>query len=241
MQIGSSGNPLTSTVMNQHKTNTEDTLAKIAATRELSGKDGANLIVANMLNSQLATMTQQVENQNTTIGMLQVADGALKGVQAGTERLNELSVAYNNAALGSDQRAILEQEFNATRDAMSDMIGQTTFNGKPLFGSTSALGLGEINMGEVSLDNQDSIQALQDQVGGLFSEVGSASQGAQVAVNNLLAGISSTTSSYAQTSETPLGQKLNELSQSQTGLTASTLAQSHNMAILQQQMATLLK
>jgi len=241
MQIGSSGNPLTSTVMNQHKTTTQESLANIAAARELGGKDGSNLITANMLNAQLATMTQQVQNENSTIGMLQIADGALKGVQAGAERLGALSAAYNNATLGGDQRAILEQEFNATRDAMSDMIGQTTFNGKPLFGSTSALGLGEINMGEVSLDNQDSIQALQDQVGGLFSEVGSASQGAQVAVNNLLAGISSTTSSYAQTSETPLGQKLNELSQSQTGLTASTLAQSHNMAILQQQMATLLK
>jgi hypothetical protein len=29
-------------------------------------------------------MTQQVQNENTTIGMLQIADGALKGVQAGT-------------------------------------------------------------------------------------------------------------------------------------------------------------
>lgn len=241
MQIGSPTNTFTSTVMNQHKTNTEETLAKIAATRELSGKDGANLIVANMLNSQLATMTQQVQNQNTTIGMLQVADGALKGVQAGTERLNELSVAYNNAALGSDQKAMLEQEFNATRNAMSDMVSQTTFNGKALFGNTSALGLGEVNLGEVAIDNQESIQALQKQVGGLFSDVGSATQGAQVAVNNLLAGISSTASSYAQVSETPLTQKLNELAQSQTGLTASTLAQSHSMAILQQQMAVLLK
>lgn len=240
MQIGSLTNTFTSTVMNQHKTNTEDTLAKIAATRELSGKDGANLINANMLNSQLATMTQQVQNENATIGMLQVADGALKGVQAGAERLNELSVAYNNAALGSDQRAMLEQEFNTTRDAMSDMMNQTTFNGQALFGNASALGLGEVSMGEVAIDNQESIEGLREQVGGLFSDVGSASQGAQVAVNNLLAGISSTASSYAQVSETPLSQKLNELSQSQTGLTASAMAQSHNMAILQQQMTMLL-
>lgn len=241
MQIGSLTNNFTQTVMNQHRADTDQTLEKIAATRELSGKDGANLINANALNSQISTMTQQVQNENTTIGMLQIADGALQGVQAGTERLNELSVAYDNAALNSDQKAMLTQEFTQTREAMSEMVEQTTYNGQNLFGSGSPLGLGEVSLSEVSITNQESVEGLREQVSSLFSDVGSATQGAQVSINNLMAGISSTTASYAQVSETPMDQNINQLSQSELGLTASTMAQSHNTSILQQQMATLLK
>jgi flagellin len=204
-------NNFTSTVMNQHKTDTEQTLAKIAAVRELEGQDGATMINANQLNSQIATMTQQVQNENNRVGMLQIADGALQGIQAGTDRLNELSSAYNNATLNNDQRAALSQEFADTREAMSEMLSQTTFNGQGLFGGNSPIGLG------------------------------SATQEAQVSINNLLAGITSTTSSYSQMSEIPMGQNINQFNQSSLGLTASTTAQSHNTAILQQQMAALLK
>ena len=241
MQIGSLTNNFTSSVMNQHKTDTEQTLAKIAATRELSGQDGATMINAKELNSQIATMTQQVQNENTRVGMLQIADGALQGVQQGTERLNELSVAYNNAALNRDQRAALSQEFTDMRQAMSDMVAQTSYNGQSLFGSDSPLGLSDVAMSNVSIDNQESIEGLRENVSSLFSDVGSATQEAQVSVNNLLAGITSTTSSYAQMSETPMSQNINQLNQSSLGLTAATMAQSHNTAILQQQMAALLK
>ena len=92
IQIGPFTNNFTSSVMNQHKTDTEQTLAKIAATRELSGQDGATMINANQLDSQIATiiatMTQQVQNENTRIGMPQIADGALQGVQAQNAYMN---------------------------------------------------------------------------------------------------------------------------------------------------------
>lgn len=227
--------------MNQHKTDAEQTLEKIAATRELSGKDGATMINANMLNSQIATMTQQVQNENARVGMLQIADGALQGIQQGSERLNELSVAYNNAALNSDQQAALSQEFADTRQAMNDIVTQTTYNGQNLFGSDSPLGLSDVALSEVSIESQDSVESLSENISSLFSDVGSATQEAQVSINNLLAGITSTTSSFAQTSETPMSQNINQFNQSNLGLTAATMAQTHNTAILQQQMAALLK
>lgn len=227
--------------MNQHKTDAEQTLEKIAATRELSGKDGATMINANMLNSQIATMTQQVQNENARVGMLQIADGALQGIQQGSERLNELSVAYNNAALNSDQQAALSQEFADTRQAMNDIVTQTTYNGQNLFGSDSPLGLSDVALSEVSIESQDSVESLRENISSLFSDVGSATQEAQVSINNLLAGITSTNSSFAQTSETPMSQNINQFNQSNLGLTAATMAQTHNTAILQQQMAALLK
>jgi flagellin-like hook-associated protein FlgL len=92
---------------------------------------------------------------------------------------------------------MLTQEFSQTRDAMSEMIEQTTYNGQNLFGSGSPLGLGEVSLSEVSITNQESVEGLREQVSSLFSDVGSATQGAQVSINNLMAGISSTTASYA--------------------------------------------
>lgn len=240
MQISSITNNFTSTVANQHKTGVEQALSKITATRELSGKDGANLINADMLNLQINSMTQQVQNENATISMLQIADGALKGIQDGANRLNELQIASNSAALNNSQRAMLTEEFSSTRHAMNNIMEQATYNGKSLFGSDSAIGLGQLNINESSIESKESMDVLTNQIESMFSDVGSASQKAEVGINNLLAGISSATSSFSGVSETPMSQNINQLSQSSTGVTASVIAQSHNTAILQQQMAALL-
>ncbi|MCK9257678.1 MAG: hypothetical protein M0P02_06365, partial [Sulfurospirillaceae bacterium] len=67
MQIGSLTNNFNTIASNEHKTNVEQALSKIGAARELSGKDGANLISADLLNLQMNTMTQQVQNENVNI------------------------------------------------------------------------------------------------------------------------------------------------------------------------------
>jgi len=66
----------------------EQTLVKIAATRELSGQDVATMINAKQFDSQIATMTQQVRNENIRIGMPQIADGTLQRVQAQNASMN---------------------------------------------------------------------------------------------------------------------------------------------------------
>lgn len=240
MQIGSLTNNFNTIASNEHKTNVEQALSKIGAARELSGKDGANLISADLLNLQMNTMTQQVQNENVNISMLQIADSTLKGVSAGVDRLNELSVAFNNPALNEDQRSMLLNEFNQTKDAIGDMIEQTTYNGKSLFGGGSALGLEAVKLESVEVGSLESVEELSDQVSSLFSNVASSFQKSEVGINNLLASISSTTASYAQSSQTPLDAIMNQFSQNNLGLTATTIASSHNSAILQQQMALLL-
>jgi flagellin len=241
MQVGSLSNNYNFLATNQHKAKAEEALDKIAASRELSGKDGATLINADMLNSQIATMTQEVQNENANISMLQIANGTLEELQKGTNHLNELFVAHNNAALNSDQQAMLAQEFNNTLESMSDMLSQSTYNNQALFGSSSPLGLSDPELSSVSITDQESIESLQENVSSLLSDVSSATQEAQVSVNNLLAGITSAASSYSQISETPMDENINELSQSNLNLNVSTITQVHNNAILQQQMAALLK
>ena len=240
MNIGSNFNHNMPNFINQNKANTESILDKIAATRELSGKDSSSLIIADQLSSQISTATQELQNTNEKIGMLQIADGALQGISDNTMRLEELSVRYNSASLNTEQKNMLTKEFDALRQSSADIAQQTTYNGQNLFGGNSPLGLSSVSTDELAITDQSGIQAFRDQLSSLRSDVGSATQGAEVSVNNLLASITTVTASYSQISEQPLDQKIADLSVNNVKLTASILAQSHQTQTLQQQMGSLL-
>ena len=232
---------LNSNTINQQKNATETVLSKIGATRELSGKDNASLIIANSLNSQIASYTQQVQNENEKVGMLQIADGALSNISDNTLKLEELSVKYNNAILSSDQKNILKNEFQTTKSVIDDIASKTSYNGQALFGNNSPLQLSSVASDKLSFDNQDSIAALKEQVGSLFSDVGASMQSSQSSINTLLTSANNASASYATISEQPMDVKINDFNSSNIQLQASMIAQSHQTQTLQQQMATLLR
>ncbi|MBP6497749.1 MAG: hypothetical protein KA253_03650 [Campylobacteraceae bacterium] len=232
---------LNSNTINQQKNATETVLSKIGATRELSGKDNASLIIANSLNSQIASYTQQVQNENEKVGMLQIADGALSNISDNTLKLEELSVKYNNAILSSDQKNILKNEFQTTKSVIDDIASKTSYNGQALFGNNSPLQLSSVATDKLSIDNQDSIAALKEQVGSLFSDVGASMQSSQSSINTLLTSANNASASYATISEQPMDVKINDINTSNIQLQASMIAQSHQTQTLQQQMATLLR
>ena len=232
---------LNSNTINQQKNATETVLSKIGATRELSGKDNASLIIANSLNSQIASYTQQVQNENEKVGMLQIADGALSNISDNTLKLEELSVKYNNAILSSDQKNILKNEFQTTKSVIDDIASKTSYNGQALFGNNSPLQLSSVATDKLSIDNQDSIAALKEQVGSLFLDVGASMQSSQSSINTLLTSANNASASYATISEQPMDVKINDINTSNIQLQASMIAQSHQTQTLQQQMATLLR
>lgn len=232
---------LNSSTISQQKNTTETALSKIGATRELSGKDNGNLIIANTLNSQIASYTQQVQNENEKVGMLQIADGALSNMSDNTLKLEELSVKYNNAILSTDQKNILKNEFQTTKSTIDDIASKTSYNGQTLFGANSPLQLSSIETDKLSIDNQDSIATLKEQVGTLFSEVGTSMQNSQSSINTLLTSANNASASYATISEQPMDVKINDFNTSNIQLQASMIAQSHQTQTLQQQMATLLR
>ena len=238
MNIGNSFNTQTTNYINQNKTNAEETLSKIGAVRELSGKDNANLIIANSLNLQISTLTQEIQNSNETIGMMQIADSAVSSISLNTEKLNELSVRSNNAALNSDQQQMLAQEFKATKDAIQDMVDTTSYNGQSLLSSGSNFQV--TGLDEVSIENQDSIAQFKEGLNFLHSQIGSNTNKNAVSITNSLAAVSSLTSAYANISEEPMDQKINDLEKNQVKLESSIIAQNHQMDILQKRISALL-
>jgi len=238
MNIGNSFNTQTINYMDQNKTNTEETLSKIGAVRELSGQDSADLIISDSLSSQISTLTQNIQNENESIAMNQMADSSVQALSQSTDRLNQLSVANNNAALNSSQEDALSSEFQATVDSMQDIVDTTQYNDMQLLSSSGSLEVSGLD--SLSIDNQEGISSFASSLDSLSSTIGSNVNQSSVSISNSLSAVSSLTNSYANISEEPMDTKISDLKTDQIKLDSSILAQTHQTQMLQQRMTTLL-
>ena len=237
MNIENSFNTQATNHINQNQTNAQETLSKIGAVRELSGKDNANLILANSLNTQISTLTQEIQNSNETIGMMQIADSAVYNISQSTEKLNELSVRNNNAALNSDQKQMLSSEFQATKETIHNIIDTTNYNGQSLLSSGS---LQVTRLDALSIENQDSVVDFKEGLDSLSVQIGANTNQHAISISNSLSAVSNLTNSYADISEEPIDNKINNFETNQLKLTSSILTQNHQTQTLQQRILALL-
>jgi flagellin len=208
------------------------------ATKELSGKDNASLVISNSLSSQISTLTQSIQNSNDSIGMYQIADSSLSELSIGTDAMNDLSVRYNSDVLNASQKDMLKDAFAAVSESMQTTISQSTYNGQNVL--SSALGLEVSGLDSLSIDNQQGIADFQGSLTSLSSVVSSNIKSAEVSITNSLSAVSNLTSANAQISETPMDQKMMDLAQNQIKLDSSIMAQVHQTSLMQQKISTLL-
>ncbi|EAH4940044.1 flagellin [Campylobacter coli] len=167
--------------LNNAQKASEKALENIAAVRAISGIDSANLAIADSLRSQSSTIDQGVANAYDAIGVLQIADASLTNISQSADRLNELSVKMNNAALSDSQKSMLRTEATRIQESINDSFNNTTYNGKNVFqtmnfvvgSGTETTNLNPLTTSGLSIDNQDSITNFMDQLGALRSEIGS--------------------------------------------------------------------
>lgn len=236
MNIGNSFNTQNLNYLNENRSNINEALSKIGAARELSGKDGAEYLVSNKLASQISTLTQSVQNENESIGMYQVADGALNALNDNAQRLNELSVSFGNGALNASQKNMLFEEFQATKDAMKSIAETTSYNGQSLMqGDLSVDGISKL-----SIENQEGIDSFMQNLDALSSNVSANINKSEVSIANSLSAVSNLTSSNAEISEKPMDEKINDLKQNEIKLQSSVMSQVHQQELLQKRVAALL-
>lgn len=238
MKISSSSNTQTLNLITQNKSQTDVMLEKINATKELSGKDGANMVLSSALASQIASLSQGVQNSNETIGMYQIADASLQAIQAGTDKLNDLSVRFNNATLGSEQKASLQKEFTDMSTAMQDIANQATYNGQNLLSSSYGLDVSGLN--DLKISDQAGIASFSENMSALSSTISSAINSASSSISSSLTAMTNLSSANSQISETPLDQKIAEINSDQIKLSSSVLAQIHQNSTMQQNISALL-
>lgn len=236
MTISSSANTQIPNTIAQNKSETDAVLSKIGATKELNGTNGANLVVSDSLASQIASLSQGIQNSNEIIGIYQITDASVQSIQAGADKLSDLSIRFNNAALGTQDKESLQKQFDDISTSMQDIVAQTTYNGQNLLSGNSNIS----GLSDLTINDQEGISNFRENLSSLSSSISSQLSSTTSSITNSLNTMTSLSSANSQISETPLDQKIDSLKSDEIKLTSSVLAQVHQNSMMQQSVSALL-
>ena len=132
-------------------------LGKLSSGTKLTspGDDAAGLAVAGKFDAQNQRVTAASTNVQNAISFVQTSDGFMGSMGSLVTRLSELASLSQDPTKNPADVALYQQEFSSLQDQLRNTIGGTTveiggtadittpigtFNGTPLFGSTSGGG-----------------------------------------------------------------------------------------------------
>ena len=96
---------------------------------ERAADDAAGLAAREMMRSDVATIGQGIRNANDAISLVQTADGALGVIDEKLIRMKELAEQAATGTYNSDQRIIIDSEFQAMASEITRIASATDFNG----------------------------------------------------------------------------------------------------------------
>jgi flagellin len=107
------------------------------ATRRLSSglrigtasDDAAGLAARELMRADIASLQQGIRNANDAISMIQTADGALSVIDEKLIRMKELATQAATGTYNSDQRLIIDSEYQAMASEITRIANATDFNG----------------------------------------------------------------------------------------------------------------
>ncbi len=91
--------------------------------------DAAGLAIRELMRSEIAAMNQGIRNANDGISLLQTADGALGIIDEKLIRMKELAEQAATGTYNSDQRAMIDSEYQAMASEITRIANSTDFNG----------------------------------------------------------------------------------------------------------------
>ncbi|WP_421901196.1 flagellin [Maridesulfovibrio sp.] len=108
--------------------------------------DAAGLAIRELMRADIKSLNQGIRNANDAISMIQTADGALGVIDEKLIRMKELATQAATGTYNSDQRLIIDSEYQAMASEITRIANATDFNGIHLLngnvsGSHSGAGL----------------------------------------------------------------------------------------------------
>jgi len=94
-----------------------------------SADDAAGLAVRELMRADIAALNQGVRNANDAISLIQTADGALGVIDEKLIRMKELAEQAATGTYTSDQRLIIDSEYQAMASEITRIANATDFNG----------------------------------------------------------------------------------------------------------------
>ena len=104
-----------------------------------SADDAAGLAVRELMRSDIATMNQGIRNCNDAVSLCQTADGGLQIIDEKLTRMKELAEQAATGTYSSDQRLIIDSEYQAMASEIQRIAVATDFNGIKLLDESLCL------------------------------------------------------------------------------------------------------
>ncbi|MEF2229951.1 MAG: flagellin [Pseudodesulfovibrio sp.] len=94
-----------------------------------SSDDAAGLAVRELMRADVTALQQGIRNANDAISLIQTADGALGVIDEKLIRMKELAMQASTGTYSSDQRLIIDSEYQAMASEITRIANSTDFNG----------------------------------------------------------------------------------------------------------------
>jgi len=123
----------------------------------VAADDAAGLAVRELMRADIASLNQGVRNANDAISMIQTADGALQVIDEKLVRMKELAEQAATGTYNSDQRLMIDSEYQAMASEITRIANATDFNGLYLLNgnlsgaSSSFNGAGLVSTGPMKI------------------------------------------------------------------------------------------
>lgn len=91
--------------------------------------DAAGLAIREIMRADVKSLNQGIRNANDAISMIQTADGALGVIDEKLIRMKELATQAATGTYNSDQRLIIDSEYQAMASEITRIANATDFNG----------------------------------------------------------------------------------------------------------------
>lgn len=91
--------------------------------------DAAGLAIRELMRAEVSSLQQGIRNANDAISLIQTADGALSVIDEKLIRMKELAMQASTGTYNSDQRLIIDSEFQAMSSEITRIANSTDFNG----------------------------------------------------------------------------------------------------------------
>ena len=140
--INNSASAMNANLFANNNQKLSDSLNNFATGKQLNqaADDAASLAIANNLSVQVSEAGQNIMNANDSIGMIQIAEGAVGGINENMDRIRELTLKASNATMNDANRASIQKEIDGLMKSSSQMADSASYNGISLLdGSDGSL------------------------------------------------------------------------------------------------------
>lgn len=100
--------------------------------------DAAGLAISEKINTQVTGFGVGAENAKDGISMMNIAEGALSGIQDSLQRMRELAVKASNGLYTAEDKAYIQKEIDGLKQTIQETAQRTSFNEMTLLDGSKA-------------------------------------------------------------------------------------------------------